>query len=67
MKGKRIVALVLAGCMTFGQTVWAEGTVKEERKKGIVNETETSEQTKSEEQRTEKENEEENYRIIFCC
>ena len=47
MKGKRIVALVLAGCMTFGQTVWAEGT---------VNETETSEQTKPEEQRTETEN-----------
>ena len=44
MKGKRIVALVLAGCLTFGQTVWAAGT---------VNETETSGQTKSEEQRTE--------------
>lgn len=53
MKGKRIVALVLSGCMTFGQTVWAEGTVKEESQKATVNQTETSNQTKPEEQSTE--------------
>ena len=26
MKGKRVVALALTGCLMFGQTAWAEGT-----------------------------------------
>lgn len=36
MRGKRIVALVLAGCLTFGQTVLAEELVRNEDKTAEV-------------------------------
>lgn len=60
MKGKRIVALVLAGCLTFGQTVWAADVSSEKSKTEETQQEEQNVQTTEGNQIQNSKNEQEN-------
>ena len=48
MKGKRVVALALTGCLMFGQTAWAEGTGGEKEQSEITQEEQTVDNSEQE-------------------
>lgn len=48
MKGKRVVALALTGCLMFGQTTWAEGTGGEKEQSEITQEEQTVDNSEQE-------------------
>ena len=70
MKGKRIVALALAGCLIFGQTVWAadvnskESKVEETQKEQTTEDKETQNSSIAEENASEQDERKDNQTMV---